>query len=261
LITTGAILGYKIIPIPEPEIVAVSSLHAYSPVAEEGKVQLLIEGEVINQGSGETLPNVKIVITPESGGAVITENSNLANDSVTSWFSAIYLATGAKASFKYEKEYTTSELPLGNYSVDVYIMKSNLLDSPFMSQKLGERHTKLKVIDNSMIGMIISNPHITEVGTLKENYANISLELNQDVIVDGQIIIIHWRNSTWLPLPNDKLISQMTQQSGNNWTLYEKWDDLWRITDVYEFRIIVPIQIAGETYEVITSTIEIIEPS
>jgi hypothetical protein len=266
LITTGAILGYKILPIPVRDEVAVieSELHVYSPVADSGKVQVLIEGEVINQGSGKFWPDVKLVITPESGGEVITEDTMLANDSVESWLSAIYLGTGAKASFKFEKEYTTSELPVGNYTTNVYIMESAGENSPYMTQKLGEANRTMKVLSTDSIGLLI-NGSVYDTGFPSyENYVNISLKLGSDCVVNGLPSVVYWRNSTWFPLPKDKIVSSMTEQSGNYWTLYEKCllipSDLPIIQDVYEFRIIISIQIAGKSYELITHVIEIVEP-
>lgn len=137
-------------------------------------------------------------------------------------------------------------------------MKFVSLDSPFMSQKLGERHAKFKVVDKASIGLSIM-ASIHDTGFLNyENFANISLD--PGLIMSSTPTVIHWTNTTWLPLPDDESTSAMTAKSGTEWTLYEKWFTLAGFTDVYVFRIIFTLAIDGEAFELITGPSEGREP-
>jgi len=240
---TGTIVGYRIVPVPATPEFAVTELHCYSTFNNGTKATILIKGKVMNKGSGQLLPVARMIITPERGAKMF----HTASLAITDTWEAVptaFLPSGGTASFKYETTFPDSDLLLGKYMVDVYIMEWS--SGVGIKNKLGEAHGNFTIFQAPYsIGYALVYAHSTYNIVDYKVFINITIS-SSVATVAGNPVIYYWSDLMFVPVTSTQVT--MTKDLNDVWYM----DSNWPITDNFKYHITFKMSMNGEDYEMTT---------
>lgn len=247
----GAIVAYKIAPRSMEQDIKVTELHCYSTYIRNDNVKIFIKGNIKCINGLDFTPSVRITITPELGDEMLFYEGKFSVSEEWQTLPSIIMTPGDTAFFKYENGFNASELPAGNYSVDVHLM--HWTDIIGLDKKLGEAHGSFRIFTaKEEVGYKLNHKSADVRWDLEYDVeVNITLNSTRTTVINTPKVNF-W--SEWFYVPVFTYDTVLENVPGTDeWMLSEVWPS----TAYFHFYIVFEIEFQNNQYELMTEIFEV----